>query len=476
MGEPVWNAVSRGPDRCRPGRCGTRLGCDRGDADDPDASARVESRPGGPVVSPGASPSRPGSSKRPVLMWVGIAVLVFSLVPDLKASLEGSGAPIPYSWDTSNIIAWASFIRTGLTPMKDFFYPYGFQSLYELQSFGPLFEWLAEAGTLAVAGWSLWTLSGGRTMRVLACLLVTLVLADWAAGEIWRYLPALLVPVAYAAAGPASSSRLNRGHLALFLSCLLAVLIEPDLLLYGAVGAFLVLLGELVSGRLACSPRRIAVGLAWDATAVLASAVVLFLVWLATDTASGWLRFFGGFTAISAADQEMSSCTEPRACSRCIRTHTRCRSRSRASRRRRLSLGLLPAARDDRGVSAILLGAAGVALVMLHKSLGARDPRPGHRRNTDSTGVDRDSCAGGGTRSSPRLRAAPVWPRCSRWSTEMSTIHWGYVHQRRQLADERGTFGRGRVQRPRARAGRRSVVQSRPFRGLARCDHRQRLP
>ena len=39
--------------------------------------------------------------------------------------------------------------------MKDFFYPYGFQWLYSLRSFGPLFQWLAQIAMLARRYWAL---------------------------------------------------------------------------------------------------------------------------------------------------------------------------------------------------------------------------------------------------------------------------------------------------------------------------------
>ena len=330
-------------------------------------SPGLESRLRGPVAPP-SSPQTKWSSKRSLVLWAAIVLLIFGLIPDLKASLGGS-APIPYSWDTSNGIAWAAFIRSGLTPMKDFFFPYGFRYLYDLQSFGPAFEWLAEAGIVAIAGWSLWMLSGRRTVSVVACLVAMLLLANWGPGQIWRYLPGLLIPVTYAAVGPASHSRLAARHLALFLSCLFAVLIEPDLLLYGVLGAILVVVGEFVSGRLGWSPRRIAVGLAWDAIAVLSPLVILCLIWLATGTASGWLRFFGGFTAISAADAPNEQML---GAGGLLTLHPNAYSLSIAVPALLATAGFLWAffrRGDDRGVSAILLGAAGVALVMLLKSL-----------------------------------------------------------------------------------------------------------
>jgi hypothetical protein len=64
---------------------------------------------------------------------MGAAIVAFTLVPDLRAYLHKESAPLRYGWDTSNLTASQGFVEIGLVPMKDFFYPYGFQWLYDLQ-------------------------------------------------------------------------------------------------------------------------------------------------------------------------------------------------------------------------------------------------------------------------------------------------------------------------------------------------------
>ena len=305
------------------------------------------------------------TSPRSVAMWVGAAVLAFTLVPDLKMYVEHAGDPLPYSWDLSNVIAWQGLVDQGLVPMKDFFYPYGFQWLYNLRSFGPLFAWLAEVAMLALSGWSLWRLTGRRTWRVLACLLAVLLLASWA--EAWRYLPPFLVATTYAALGPARHSRLVPGHLALFAACLLTMLLEPDLLAYGVVGMLLVLVGEIVGERGSWRPCRLAVGVVLDVVPVLAAVAVNLLVWLAMGTAAGNLRFFGDLTAVSAQAATNERTFGPLGL---MVLHPSTSLLYAAVPALLATAGFLWARvgrRDQPGVAAILLGASGVSLVLLLK-------------------------------------------------------------------------------------------------------------
>ncbi len=125
----------------------------------------------------------------------------------MRAWLHQESTPLVYGWDLSNLTAWQGLVQMGLVPMKDFFYPYGFQWLYALRSFGPLFQWLAQIAMLGVATWALLRLTRGRTIRVLACLLAVALVGTWSP-QLWRYLPALLVPIAYGALRPTAHRRL----------------------------------------------------------------------------------------------------------------------------------------------------------------------------------------------------------------------------------------------------------------------------
>lgn len=298
-------------------------------------------------------------------LWAGAVILAFTLVPDIRAYVRGAGTPIPYSWDTSTVLAWQGFVQMGLVPMRDFFYPYGFQWLYTMGNFGPLYEWLAQALMLAAAGWSLWRLSGGRAWRVLACLVVVILLGPWT--ETWRYFPALLVPVTYAALSPAQHGRLTVGHLIFFAVCVLAVLIEPDLLGIGVVGAALVVVGELVAERIPWSPRRLAIGLGLDSLPVLGAVGVAVLVWLLTGTVGGNLRFYTQLTAVSAASASNERLQGPLGL---MVLHPNAYSLYAAAPALLAALGLLWArvqSHDRPEIAPILLSASGVALVLLLK-------------------------------------------------------------------------------------------------------------
>jgi len=298
-------------------------------------------------------------------VWIGWAVLAFTLVPDIHAYMQGAGAPIPYSWDTSTVTSWQGFAQMGLVPMRDFFYPYGFQWLYTKGNFGPVFQWLVEAAMLGVAAWSLWRLSGRRAWRVLTCLVIVVLLGPWT--EVWRYLPALLVPVGYAALGPARHLRPVKEHAFFFAVCLLALLIEPDLLVTGLVGAVMVLLGEIIAGRTAGNLRQLASGLVLDAMPVLASVVTIIFVWTATDTLQGNLRFYLGFTAVSAGSGSNEQLQGPLGQ---MVVHPNAYSLYAAAPALLAALGLLRArlsSEDGMNTAAILLSAAGVAFVLLLK-------------------------------------------------------------------------------------------------------------
>lgn len=252
--------------------------------------------PGEPVAQ--GTPQAPARSSR--VMWIGVAVLAFTLIPDLRAWLNEAGEPISYTWDYSNLTSWQLLVAQGLQPMKDFFYPYGFQWLFNLGNTGPVYQWLSELAMLALAGWSLWRLSARRTWAVLACL-VLMVLLGLGGFEAWRFIPSMLVAVTYAAVGPLRHSRVTRGHLVFFGACLLALAMGADVFGNGLAGAGLVLIGDVVGERVRWRPRRLLVGLGVDLVPVLGAIVLQVLVWVASGTAANNIRFLGGFTAVSAA-------------------------------------------------------------------------------------------------------------------------------------------------------------------------------
>lgn len=300
-------------------------------------------------------------------MWIGAAVVAFAIVPDLRTYLNDAGRHLGYDWDVSNVTAWQLFVQLGYVPMKDFFYPYGFQWLYNMGSIGPVIQWLAEIAMIGIAGWSLWRITGGRTWRTLACLVMLVLVGSWG-HESWRYLPAFVLAIAYAALGPARHSRLTIGHLVFFGACLLAVFVGPDVLGVGVFGAVLVLAGELIRSRRARKPGRLIVSLVLDAAPVLAAALLLLGLWVVLGTISENVRFLRDFSAVSAADALNEKLYGPIGL---VVAHPTTYSLYSALPALLATSGVLWSAvraRLDQQIGAILLGAAGVSLAMLVKN------------------------------------------------------------------------------------------------------------
>ena len=171
------------------------------------AALAVAARIGTLVKAGAAKPEsgeEPGVGRRSKIAIAGTALVCLSLAPDLRATLEDAVRPGATTWDTSNFVAWDFFANQGLVPMRDFFYPYGLQWLFDLFPQGPLVMWLARSATLAVIAWALWRLSGHSAPRVILSLLVVAAIG-FGDDFLWRYMPAMALPLAYAAMGPAST-------------------------------------------------------------------------------------------------------------------------------------------------------------------------------------------------------------------------------------------------------------------------------
>jgi hypothetical protein len=279
-------------------------------------AAAVIGRRRGSTPGEAAEPfERPCERRSPPWPLIAVAAAIaLTLAPSLATTL--GPWPIlpgqPNAWDTANFDTWNVLLHRGLAPMHDFFYPYGGQWLFELVPLGPLLRWLAYSALLGLAAWTLWRLSGRRALPVAACLLALVLIGTWqgaltqayvpgAFEPLWRYLPGLLIPLVYAAIGPARRPRLDREHLLFGATCLLAGLLEADLLVYGAAGAIMVLLGELVGGTLAWRWRELLRRVAIDLAAPLAAALLLVGYWVLSGTFEGNFRFFGDLQAFSAA-------------------------------------------------------------------------------------------------------------------------------------------------------------------------------
>jgi hypothetical protein len=269
---------------------------------------RRGSRPFAPEAraEPVGVPTSSSSVERGVV-WIGVALLALTVVPNLtfvalgdplavyKGALDGT-------WDPANLMTWQWLIDEGAVPMKDFFWPYGQTWVFDVFPLGPVWEWLANCGILALAAWALWRLAPaqGRAVRVLLCVMAFLLVAAWA-GSVWRYSVPLVLALVYAGVGPARHRTPTGGHLVLALAALNAALWGIDLLIYGLAGMACVLIGEVLSGRVALRPvKGIARGLLVDALA-MASILIVPLLWVLQDAVEGNLRFVFGLRGVSAA-------------------------------------------------------------------------------------------------------------------------------------------------------------------------------
>jgi hypothetical protein len=250
-----------------------------------------------------------------VAVAVGVALVALPALPDLPSIALGDPMA-PYktntsvsTWDLSNLLTWLWLINDGAVPMRDFFFPYGQTWVFSTFPLGPLWGWLANCTVLGLASWALWRLAPreGRVARVVLCALTLVLLGIWQ-GIAWRYSVPLVLALVYAAVGPAAHRRPTRGHLVLAFAALLSALWGIDTLGYGIAGMAFVLLGEVLSGRLALRPVGPLVrGLAVDALAMMA-ALLVPLLWLLQGSFDGNVRFaFGprGVSATGAAAQNM---------------------------------------------------------------------------------------------------------------------------------------------------------------------------
>ncbi len=266
------------------------------------AGAAIVARRGAPAA--GAPPA--GSRRSAWLTALGAGVALLTLFPDLDALLVApSRAPFGVTWDVQSLVTWDWLQQQGLKPMVDFWYPYGNFALLQDFPSGPLWRFAWQGVLLAVAAWSLYRLAGPRPLRIALCLLAVVLISLLEPASVfvppnfWRYLPALLIPVAYAAAGPLRSRRLTPAHAVLFGLCALTGAMEADILLYGVGGMVFVAAGELLFEP----PLRrwsSAVAAFVDALPVLAALAAVALVWAATGTFTENVDWFGSARAVSA--------------------------------------------------------------------------------------------------------------------------------------------------------------------------------
>lgn len=259
-----------------------------------------------PAVEPAGAPA--GTHRRRLLLTLAGGILVaLTLLPDLdQVLIQDSRGALPGGWDYANLITWDWLQQRGLTPMGDYWYPYGSNWLLQDYPLGPAFRWGAQCLLLAALGWALWRLLGPRPGLVTLCLLAMVLVglldeeSIIAPPSFWRYVPGLVLAVVYAGVGPLRHRRLTRGHLVFGLICALSATMEADVLLAGLAGAAFVALGELAFDR-GLRTRDTLRAVLVDLTPVAAGIAFMLLVWTATGTLDENVRFFAGVRGVSAA-------------------------------------------------------------------------------------------------------------------------------------------------------------------------------
>jgi hypothetical protein len=215
------------------------------------------------------------------LVVAAIAALaaVALCVPDLEvALLEATEGLYPAGWDAENLLVWSELAARGLTPMADFWYPYGNFVVFDSGLVtGPVAYGAYQFAFLAAFGWIFWI---AATRRLLASSLALLALLAIQAivGEFFRYGLGLAIALAYTCIdvdGPPQlrlASRLVFGSLAV-----LGLFLDPLLVAHAAVGVAVMLAVDMWRGRrrgLRWWARRLGADFALPAAGLVAAVLV----------------------------------------------------------------------------------------------------------------------------------------------------------------------------------------------------------
>ena len=242
-----------------------------------------------------------------------VALVAVTLLPDLHVALiDGTRGPLPAGWDDANLIAWDAFQHQGLTAMRDYWYPYGATWLLTDFPTGPAVRWLWQAALVSATGWALWRLVGPKPVRIALCLLALVAIGNLDEVDtlgspfVWRYLPAFVVAVCYAAVGPLRHRRATYGHLVFAAVCAMVGAVEVDVLLAGLGGAAFVGLGELVCDRTLRTRASLRAALV-DLLPVGAAIAFTLLFWALTQSFLENLEWFTAARVVSASSAALQA-------------------------------------------------------------------------------------------------------------------------------------------------------------------------
>jgi hypothetical protein len=239
------------------------------------------------------------------LCVLGVIAILFA--PDLSRSLAAarSQSYLP-QWDSNNLLFWDYLIHKGLVPTKDFFYPYGFQSLFSIDApWGVLISYLnylAFWAYLILGTFLVLTLfSSGRALLIRCGTVYALILTVALGGEIpeaARYLGSLGVVLLFASLR--DSDRAFAPRRILFVIALAhLVLFEAAQAIYALVP--IIFLCAFETGCLWRTRQRAARFVALSASSIIAGAGVAVVVLVATARLRGTVDFYAQVRAETVA-------------------------------------------------------------------------------------------------------------------------------------------------------------------------------
>lgn len=241
-----------------------------------------------------------------LLVATPLVVLGLAAAPNLHLLISGPPSYVP-SWDSNNFVFWTYLLqKLHLVPMRDFFWPYGFQSLFDARvPWGVLASYLTSLvfwAFLAIGSYSTLTrYFAGRALVVrylaLSSFWVSVTIADYWSFTV-RYEGALAGVMLFAAVRT-SDTLLSLRRAVFAFSWAAVILLEPAQAIYAAVPIGFLLLTELVS-----AVPRTALGIGSFAGRSLttlgvptAAAVAVFA---ATGELRGTVRYYENLSAITA--------------------------------------------------------------------------------------------------------------------------------------------------------------------------------
>ncbi len=232
-----------------------------------------------------------------------LVVAIAAFLPDLRSVLSSARSEqYAPGWDSDNLLAWTVFATRGLIPMKDFWYPYDNDLIFDTGLLtGPMIYFLYQCVGILGYAWVFWRLSGRRV--VLACLAVLgLAVAAPLIGEFPRYGFGFMISAIFCVVRATDAPRSRVwARLALTTVVAIAAFVEVDLLAYAAAGIAFVVIFE-GAARIRSSPgmgprppgwRPWIASLLWDSTGPAVAVGAALLLIGVRGQLEGMIAFYG---------------------------------------------------------------------------------------------------------------------------------------------------------------------------------------